>query len=320
MDWSISDISWLQQPNPGDYALRAQSSAQALGHNFLQGMQMAQENSRANALMPLRQQEMEMRLKDAALDIDVKQNMMADHLANKSGFAELSRAAATISEQGSWANPQSEKAVWDIASKFPSVMETPQFKNLLGQFDSAGLAATRAKNAEIRAQQIQNQYEISQQTLGLKEQQIKSMEAMRGESIDARERIAESNNATKIQIAEMQHERDAMEKAFDIENRAAQAGYREEVKGIFADKELALPAKQRKAKESYDRWIGNAREAKSTRPDAKNQDAKPATPSAKQDDSVTLPLDTSTMKDGTILRDKKSNRTYVIRAGKPYLQ
>src|SRR5688572_17029302 len=108
-------------------------------------------NRRESALMPLRRAVMENQIKSTSIDIETAFLQQQDYLSNKQAFSELSRAAAEISQGAAWSKPESERAIWDIAAKHPSVVATPQFKQIIGQFDVAGAAAIKARDADTRA-------------------------------------------------------------------------------------------------------------------------------------------------------------------------
>lgn len=252
---------WLtRQYDFGASLARGVQSGSEIHHNFLADAQ----NQREEALMPLRQQQMQNQIQETALDIHTKQELDADRLANKGAFSKLATEAANISEAGAWANPASEKRIWQIAAENPSVVGTPQFQNIVKQFDVAGAAAIKAQQADTRLQQIQGEYEIGKERNLLSQQKLSDTQAALAEKIASNERIAAAKNATELEKAHVQAENRALKQGFDLLNHSLQARYVQQVKSIFdkdnpdfADKSPA--ARERAALEAHKRLMEESR-------------------------------------------------------------
>jgi hypothetical protein len=191
---NISDIPWLNQPNPGEYMLQSTQVAQGTARNFMQAAQFAQESAREQAMMPLKMAAMENQVKSNALEIQNGMYRQQDYLLNKAAFTELSKAAAEISAAGAWANPKSETRVWDIAAQFPSVTGTPEFQNVIKQFDVAGAATIKKQEAENRAAALENQLTLGRERIALTEEKYKA-------ELASNEKNVAAKNAAMIEAA-----------------------------------------------------------------------------------------------------------------------
>jgi hypothetical protein len=218
---NISDIPWLNQPNPGEYMLQSTQVAQGTARNFMQAAQFAQESAREQAMMPLKMAAMENQVKSNALEIQNGMYRQQDYLLNKAAFTELSKAAAEISAAGAWANPKSETRVWDIAAQFPSVTGTPEFQNVIKQFDVAGMAATKKQEAENRAAALENQLTLGRERIALTEEKYKA-------ELASKEKISTERNTAQLEVAKLR----LQEKARDILPDALYRQFSEQVGAI----------------------------------------------------------------------------------------
>lgn len=246
--------SWITNPpNYGESFARGASVGAQIGRNFLSAKIASDESARENAMLPLRQKLLDNQVRNTALDIKTKLDAQDDYLLNKEAFSKLSEAAKMISANAAWADPQSEARVWEIASEFPSVVATPQFKNVIQQFDVAGAAAIKAREAETRAIRAETDSDYKGQRLGLMQQQIENLKTKSDLDRDSRERMATEKNATTERVASMRLASQKMTQAMDILPRAMLAEYKAIVDVIADDASLTEAAKTRKMDEALTR-------------------------------------------------------------------
>jgi hypothetical protein len=148
---------------------------------------------------------MENQVKSNALEIQNGMYRQQDYLLNKAALTELSKAAAEISAAGAWANPKSETRVWDIAAQFPSVTGTPEFQNVIKQFDVAGAATIKKQEAENRAAALENQLTLGRERIALTEEKYKA-------ELASKEKISTERNTAQLEVAKLR----LQEKARDI--------------------------------------------------------------------------------------------------------
>jgi hypothetical protein len=251
----ISDLSWLHQPNPGEFGLRAMQVGLETGRSFVAARNANREQAREDAMLPLRQKFMDNQVKSMALDIKTKMDMQEDHLLNKQAYVALGEAAKAISQAGAWHLPESEAAIWDIAAKYPSVMETPQFKHIASQFDAAAAAERMRMSAEGRIENYKG-------TLALRDKEIAHRDMRLQDTLASNEKISAEKNATLLEVQKLRTDLDAKDRLDDMEFQMYQKlsqGLLEEAKlGKMGGAEL-----ERKLKEALGRAIESSKERRS---------------------------------------------------------
>lgn len=246
--------SWLSpapERSPADYLLAGVNAGTGVAHNFLAQRELNMRQQEQDALLPIRQQLLSNQVKNTALDIQDGLNRQQDYLLNKQAFVELGATAKQISANAAWANPESEAAVWDIARRYPSVVSTPQFKNVIQQFDVAGAAAIRAKDADTRAAKAAQDADFKTQSLGLKDQEMKLKDAQFQDALAQKDRATAANNDARIQIQQLKNE-SAMHKLLaeapdQFDSAAKRREYSEGVRAIFKRDDIGYEAKLQEA-------------------------------------------------------------------------
>jgi hypothetical protein len=268
---------WIvNPPNYGESFARGAAPPPGIGHSFAASMQRARDNEREDALFPIKQQVMQQQMQAAALDLEVAQEKRVDGLANKTAFAALSRTMADISQAGAWNDPKAEGRVWELGSRWPTLVDTKEFRDAVGQFDKAAAADRLKAAADARAAYQQGTIEVQRERIGAQEDRYKaeiaSKEKIAGDATASREKIASEHDATQKEIARLRMESSQLDKAHDVLPQAQYAKYREIVRNISKDESLNPAAKERKMNEALDRL----RDSLETDRQKKGQPAAPA--------------------------------------------
>lgn len=253
----ISDLSWLRQPNPGEFGLRSMQVGLEAGRSFMSAYNSGRENAREDAFMPLRQKLMQNQVANTALDIKSKMDMQDDYLMNKQAFSALSEAARRISEKAAWNDPKEQAGILEIGTRYPSVAETDYYKNLLHKFDVASANERLLLDTKTRAAKAESDstYKDSLITLGkerneLTEARYKDISDKWQSEIKSREKLAKESNEKDLKIAGMKIAAQKYESAMDILPRAMLSKYKEEIHAIAEDPSLTPEAKSRKMDEA----------------------------------------------------------------------
>jgi hypothetical protein len=112
---SISDMPWLGQP--ADLATSLLKGSQ-VGSSVVSAYLRARELRGQEALLPLRQQEMQAQIANAALDHQIKQEHVNDMLASKGATANYLDARSKITN---WTDPVQTGALDAMLAKNPAV-------------------------------------------------------------------------------------------------------------------------------------------------------------------------------------------------------
>ena len=89
LNTQISDMPWLQQPNPGEFGLKAMQVGQEGARNFMAAYNSAKEHKREDALLPMRRALLNNQVENMALDIKKKMSDQADYLTKKKALIEV---------------------------------------------------------------------------------------------------------------------------------------------------------------------------------------------------------------------------------------
>lgn len=251
---------WMVQEAPfGRSLLQGAQVGSQMKRNFMEAQRLSEESAREQAMMPLKMAAMNNQIKAAAIDLEVGMIKQQDMIQNKQAFSELSRAAADISAGAAWAQPESEKRIWEIAAANPSVVGTPEFQGIVRQFDVAGAAAIKAKEAENRATKITGDLGIAQQRIELGRETIASKEAMLQEQIKSNEKIAGEKNTALIEAAKLR----AQAQARDVLPDALYRQFSEIVGAIADSKEFQnVAAKESAMNRAFERFREQVRQMK----------------------------------------------------------
>lgn len=251
MAWNdVSSIPWLNT-NPQEFSLRSAQAAEGIGRNFAQGMRTGMEGAQQRALLPLQQKLLEDRQKLSALELQTEISKREDSISAKAAFAKMATAAADISNRSAWADPKSEAQIWAIAKDHPAVVNTPEFRNIIGQFDIAGKAVVAIKDAETRALAAADRAAAAAERNLLLKDQIAFKDLQHAEDVTSREKIATEGNLSREAIAK---DRDdarieaAWAKAsLTAKDKLSEMGYRafsEELDNITRDTEMSTDQKR----------------------------------------------------------------------------
>jgi hypothetical protein len=149
----ISDLSWLHQPNPGEFGLRAMQVGLETGRSFVAARNANREQAREDAMLPLRQKFMDNQVKSMALDIKTKMDMQGYSLNAKEGMAKMAELARSLSENSAWHTPQAEAAFWAIDRDY-DVEKIPFFQESLLRAQKAKAADAEIKRVEAETRRI----------------------------------------------------------------------------------------------------------------------------------------------------------------------
>lgn len=257
---------WLGKPaDPmGSMAKGIQAGA-TLGRSFMQARQQRHDMQQDDALMPIRQQMAEYELKSKAIDIEVGLQKQQDTITNKQGFAELGRTMQEISVLNKW-DGESESRVWGIGKKYPSLLETDQFKYATGQFDKAQVAARMEMAARTRQTQVENQSAHWKDMYTLGSEKSKNDLTIAQDKITSAEKLASEANASRESMNSEKMKAMLEGKRLEIENKGyallpkmAARKFSEEVRSIFKDPDLDPDQRERKANRRFDEEVEKIR-------------------------------------------------------------
>lgn len=121
------DFQWLQ-PSQSD-------------GTFMRGMQLGMQMRHQRINESIAMQEAESKVKLMDLNFQMKRAELRAYENLAEGNAQL--ATALSETAGKWTEPESKARFWGIASKYPQVMKSPQFKELVDNFQLADTAKAR---------------------------------------------------------------------------------------------------------------------------------------------------------------------------------
>jgi len=150
---SISDMPWLGQP--ADLATSLLKGTEA-GSSLVSSFLRARELRAQEALLPLRQQEMQAQIANAALDHTIKQEQVDIALKAKSADAAVWK---TISEMDDASDPASWKPVYEQLSKTPWI--SPGTRQFIEETQKSAAEGKRT------ADRLQNQLDIANLKLAM---------------------------------------------------------------------------------------------------------------------------------------------------------
>lgn len=108
---------------------------------FMRGMQLGMQMRHQRITESIAMQEAESKVKLMDLNFQMKRAELRAYENLAEGNAQL--ATALSETAGKWTEPESKARFWGIASKYPTVMKSPQFKELVDNFQLADTAKAR---------------------------------------------------------------------------------------------------------------------------------------------------------------------------------
>jgi hypothetical protein len=143
---------WLG-PIGGDEGTSTQFAEQ-IGRNFSEGIQRAKE-------APL----LKAKIAGAIMDVQRQQNMLDYQTQAKAGEVALSGALSDIAKSGKWNDPTARSSIFDVGTKFPAVMDTKAWQQIISNFDKSDKASAEAERYKSQAQQAEDRLKIAQERI-----------------------------------------------------------------------------------------------------------------------------------------------------------
>lgn len=193
--WLSNEETWNkpQKESLGDIVLSSFSDS-------LQAKKQAQgDNSPVPAwLKPFSDESKQLQVDNLKLGIQGKQmelarqhNMLDYQSQSKAGEVALSGVLAKLAKTGSWNDPQARADVFDVATKYPALMDTPVWQHTQDNFTKADKAAADAERYKAQADAADERLGISQDRLGLEQQRV-DLEKSKADAGPADVRIADT--------------------------------------------------------------------------------------------------------------------------------
>lgn len=253
---------WLtRQYDFGASLARGVSSGSEIHHNFLADAQ----NQREEALMPLRVQQMQSKLQETAINLQMQQDARQDYLAGKEEEAGLLEMGSSINE---WWHPGVEMGIRQYGAEHPQATKSPIYKELL---DRAHISQKEKSNADwlgARAAWYDARPGIDLDKANIAADAKRYDAEVRAGTEAAKETgrntRALDKNATSIETAKIKASGSAAKMKNDLKSRLPDITYRaasEEFKGIEGDMLLKPDEKASRLKQAYEKWTDMASEA-----------------------------------------------------------
>lgn len=249
---SIRELSWMHQPNPGEFMLASQNSARALGATLNESLARGQQNSQFNkqhamdmkeqgAMLPIKQQLGELQVQSQAADLTTKLNSISDRTATKTGAAALSEAMAAGA--GQYTSPEWQKNFYSIGKTHPEIVGSPMWN----------AAETRMKVAgemDFKLNKLESDAMIKEQAYHLQNLRLQEMTKQRELDRTSRETIASENNKTQLENTVLKFKDESREWL----NRADHSTMLREMDVIKGDQVLTSDDKSARIKAIYDQY------------------------------------------------------------------
>lgn len=128
------DFSWMQQTPPD--------------RTFALGMELGMRARHQHLNEQLAMRELESKVKLQETHARLKEAEITAYEQMATGNAEL--ATALSETAGQWTSPEAKSRFWGIAARHPQVMKSPQFKELVDNFQLADQAELRSRLEDTR--------------------------------------------------------------------------------------------------------------------------------------------------------------------------
>jgi hypothetical protein len=236
MAWNdLSDMPWLTQPaDPGGSLLKGVQA----GSMILQGLQrkraLEMEQQKINqeaALAPIRMRVLEQEEQMKGLTIAQKLRERDNALANQQAFAELASLNAEISQSEGWHTPQAKTQLWGLAKKYPTLVETPQFKQSLDYTDRAVVAETKLRELELKETIASDRAAFNDERLRLQGEAARSKDELERDKLKSREDLEREKIAGRMQVAQIRNQGVAASSRLSEPDRAAMRAEISDLKG-----------------------------------------------------------------------------------------
>jgi hypothetical protein len=146
-DWIVGDKS------PQAYMLKSQASAASIGGNFLQGMQLAQQQEKMERELPFKMKAMELDQKKSEIDMEGALIKRELDLEVRNGYKEIGKVISTVgSYEDGWLNPKYRSDFWSVVGRYPQLAKDPSFKSMTDNFDIAEKARGRMEEERMKIQ------------------------------------------------------------------------------------------------------------------------------------------------------------------------
>lgn len=253
---------WLtRQYDFGASLARGVSSGSEIHHNFLADQQSARED----ALMPLKVQAMQDKIKETAIDLQMKQDARRDYLSGKQEEAGLLELGAGIKD---WWAPGVEIGIRQYGAENPRAIDSPIYKGFL---DRATKAQNEKSIVDYRTAQsawmaARPATELDKANIGADAKRYDADVRAATEAAKETGRNTRSldKNATTIESAKIRASGSAAKMKDNLKSRLLDMGYRaasEEFRGIESDMLLKPEEKASRLMGAYDKWNQIATEA-----------------------------------------------------------
>lgn len=160
----LSTPQWL---NPQNLFTEGEEDGRANAATFMKAYQQAHQDAIQKPLMDLKMQGAALDLQSKALDIQTQSSAMEAAAQSKTGETALAGVFADAAKTGSWNNPDTISKIFGVAAKFPSVQDSPAFKNALGFIDKSTKAQQMADRYQQQADDNASKLALSQERIDL---------------------------------------------------------------------------------------------------------------------------------------------------------
>jgi hypothetical protein len=127
-------------------------------------------------------------IQSKGLEVARQSNMLDYQTQSKAGEVALSAALSDIAKTGDWNNPEVRSKVFDVATKFPALMDTPVWQHTQDNFQKSDKAAAEAERYKAQADQSAERIKIQQDRLDLQKETATANEAAAAKRQDLTER------------------------------------------------------------------------------------------------------------------------------------
>jgi predicted transcriptional regulator len=193
--WMNENFQWLKNDGPNR------------GNAFLGGMQIGAQiaQSRRNYDLQVRklisdqelaERDHEMKKETLGLRSRMFEVQQQGRLNTSEGLAALGETMSEIARTGRYTDPEAKAKFWATARKYPQVMQSAGFRQLLDVFDAADLAEARE---ELEKTRVQGRIEVNDAVETGRMQRL-------SERLDRMEQMKSGDQAFKLELEQLRHD------------------------------------------------------------------------------------------------------------------
>lgn len=106
-------------------------------------------------------------IQSKAMEVARQQNMMDYQTQSKAGEVALSDVLARLAKTGSWNDPKARADVFEVATKYPALMDTPVWQHTQDNFNKADKASADAERYKAQADASDDRLKLAQERIDL---------------------------------------------------------------------------------------------------------------------------------------------------------